>query len=583
MNRILRNIILFLIFLASSWSLLKPGFFSFHDFTHGARIAEMTRALEDGHFPVRWSKNFGFGYGMPLFEFYAPLPFYVGSFFYWLGLDLVTSIKILFLICNVGTLLGGFYLGQALTHHKNDPKIKDLNGLIFATLLTLAPYRAVNLFVRGALSEAWGIMAFPWILLGIVQIIQQKKQAWKTLLLGLIILFLSHNLMTMIFVPFSLVFGLAYFYYEINKKESLYQLKGKLVWLEIKKTVFKTAGVYLLAIAACTFYLFPAFLEKNLTQVDKLILESSGYWNFQLHFLYLRQLFKVNWGYGGSFWGPNDDMSFFLGYPQIISLLISGFFIITEFITRFKNKKKFNKINFLFNIFLFLLLLSSVLLTTSKTSFLWEKIELLSYIQFPWRFLSLIILVIALISVFVINQIQHKILLKIIYFLLLFSTLILNYHFFKPDFYLDNPKGVFYEDEQKIRKEMSGILPDYLPTDMKWEIVPVDHLVLNDQLSKNDYKILIDKTQEKLIDFNLTQETKIDLAIAYYPGWQAEIDGLKTIVGKSNTGGIQISLPAGNHKLGIYFGYTTIRLVSDLVSLGAFFLIIYLLFIRKED
>jgi hypothetical protein len=40
---------------------------------------EMERSLQRFEFPVRWSANFGFGYGMPLFNFYAPLPYYLGQ------------------------------------------------------------------------------------------------------------------------------------------------------------------------------------------------------------------------------------------------------------------------------------------------------------------------------------------------------------------------------------------------------------------------------------------------------------------------------------------------------------------------
>src|SRR5688572_3917950 len=98
-------VLLVLVALASSWSLFKPGFFRVHDYVHAARIAEMTRALQEGQFPVRWSGNFGYGYGMPLFEFYAPLPFYVGAGLYWLGLPIVTVLKVLWIGVSVLTLL----------------------------------------------------------------------------------------------------------------------------------------------------------------------------------------------------------------------------------------------------------------------------------------------------------------------------------------------------------------------------------------------------------------------------------------------------------------------------------------------
>lgn len=88
--------LLILIWIEVSRSLWPADLFKIHDFVHGARIAEMTTALQDGQFPVRWSSNFGYGYGMPLFEFYAPLPFYVGAGLYWLTGNLVFSIKFLF-------------------------------------------------------------------------------------------------------------------------------------------------------------------------------------------------------------------------------------------------------------------------------------------------------------------------------------------------------------------------------------------------------------------------------------------------------------------------------------------------------
>src|SRR5258706_14692287 len=60
-------------------SILGPSFFRPHDYTHAARLVEMQRSLQAGELPVRWSRNFGFGYGMPLFNFYAPLPYYFGQ------------------------------------------------------------------------------------------------------------------------------------------------------------------------------------------------------------------------------------------------------------------------------------------------------------------------------------------------------------------------------------------------------------------------------------------------------------------------------------------------------------------------
>src|SRR5258708_5005319 len=46
-------------------SLFSSSFFRTHDFTHAARLVEMRTSFASGEFRVRWSRNFGFGYGMP--------------------------------------------------------------------------------------------------------------------------------------------------------------------------------------------------------------------------------------------------------------------------------------------------------------------------------------------------------------------------------------------------------------------------------------------------------------------------------------------------------------------------------------
>ena len=78
-----------LIVLALSFWAIKPlfisGFFPMHDDTQVARVFEMGKMLKEGTFPVRWVPDLGYGYGYPLFNFYAPLAYYVGGFFMLLG------------------------------------------------------------------------------------------------------------------------------------------------------------------------------------------------------------------------------------------------------------------------------------------------------------------------------------------------------------------------------------------------------------------------------------------------------------------------------------------------------------------
>ena len=258
-------------------------------------------------FPVRWSQNFGFGFGMPLYQFYGPLPFYLGGLIYWLSDNLLLSIKALFVLSNALTLVGAYLLGRKLFQN-------SWAGVAVSAALTLAPYRALNLYIRGAISETWGIMAVPWILWAVLKTIKGERRGWFWLVVSLATLFLSHNLSVVMFAPVITAFTLI-----AVLKEQL--AKNNFEWKDVISMLLPVVGSLMLALAISTFYLIPAFFEKNLTKVDHYIL--SDYFDFHLHFLYLRQFFKSFWGFGGSQWGPDDPISFFLGWGQIAATVVS--------------------------------------------------------------------------------------------------------------------------------------------------------------------------------------------------------------------------------------------------------------------
>ena len=109
--KIVKNIFpIFIVLMLSFFSvkhLLMPGFFPIHDDTQVARVYEMGKALSDGMFPVRWVSDLGYGYGYPIFNFYAPLAYYVGGFFNVLGFDALVSTKIMMII---GIILSGVFM-----------------------------------------------------------------------------------------------------------------------------------------------------------------------------------------------------------------------------------------------------------------------------------------------------------------------------------------------------------------------------------------------------------------------------------------------------------------------------------------
>lgn len=614
-------VFLFLLVAATSWTLFRPAFFRVHDYVHGARIAELTRSAQAGHLPVRWTENFGFGYGMPLFAFYAPLPYYVGGLAYWLSGDLVLASKLVFIIPNIGAVLGSYLLGKELYGRKG--------GVIVAAAYALAPYRAVNLFVRGAVGESWGMMAMPFALwAGIVLIrklaaqkvgkSESKKesmqsvaapQAWWYLVVSLAVLFLSHNLSTLMYVPVSLlVLGLLIWQHSSSIRSAI-----QLAW--------SAGSAYLLAIGLTAFYLFPALLEKNATIIDSIL---SGYFYFSHHFLYIRQFLTPNWGYGGSAWGPDDGLSFFLGYGQLLAAIVSGLTItwytltVVGLITNGKNhslywkttlvalrKKILTAAHFQLFVLFGLVVAGALFLTLLKSQFLWETVPLIAFIQFPWRWLSIAILFLALVAGYAPILIRDKRTMQIVVVGLV-TVICFNIPYFQPESYLGRNEDFYYSDPVLIRTQMSSILPDYIPVQMRLaELQPKESSETTENGEKEiegetiapllptnaqgailtpesveiakDVAILVNRPHQKLLSVNLVSPETITFAVANFPGWTAEVDGQPADVLTANTGLIQVEVPAGQHTVGIYLGSTPIRLASDMVSFFSLLVVLYMI------
>lgn len=565
--RFLRNssgwqwLLLLVVVLACSWPLFSAQMFFTHDFIHGVRIAEMARALQDGHFPVRWSSNFAYGYGMPLFEFYAPLPFYVGSLFYLLGVPLIASVKLVFLLSNIGTAIGSYLLGRKFAG--------KWGGVLAATLITLAPYRAINLFIRGAISEVWGITALVWVLYSTVLVLQRKKYSQFLLIVSLIALFLSHNLLTMIGAPFIALWTVSMFVY-VNW-ETLHK-GGKQIWQLVIKDVLYFGFIYLLAIGTASFYLVPAFVEKDLTKVEQAT--TAGYFDYNLHFLYIRQFFRPGWGYGGSEWGPDDKLSFFLGFGQVLALVTAAVMVVIAFVKNIYGTAKSQTTQSLavfVTVTSGLLMLLALAMTVGKSAAIWHAVEFFKYVQFPWRFYSAALIFVGLAAVGgyqVATQFISKKFVKIFAALIIILTIGVNWQYFKPEYYLEDGSALYYDNPTRTREHMSGILPDYIPRDIPQNPPVSESLVNCAQFSVcGTVEVLTEKTQLKELTISMLQDGAVTFDIAQYPGWKAWVDGQEVPIQTDEAGLVVVPIPAGDHLVKLEFTNSPIRQLSDTVAL----------------
>ena len=84
---------------------------------------------------------------------------------------------------------------------------------------------------------------------------------------------------------------------------------------------------------------------------------------------------------------------------------------------------------------------------------------------------------------------------------------------------------------------------------------------------------------EGTVDSGLTAHMRtagvVEFGIAYFPGWEARVDGAAVAMEPAlATGLIRVAMGAGDHKLSVEWRRTGDRWAGELISLGAFGIIV---------
>lgn len=518
---------LFILAVPTLLPLTKPGFFPTQDFIHVARLYEMDASLKGGQFPVRWVPDFR--YGEPLFNFYAPLPYYVGTLIHSLGFGFLDTTKILF---GLGFILSGiamFYFAREL--------FGNLGGFIASALYIYAPYHSVDVYVRGALSESLALIFFPLIFLASLRL--SKSSSVKNLAflsLSLAGLFFTHNIMTVLFFPFYLGW-IAYLTWS-NKSFQL-----------VKR--FALATVLGLGLGAS--FLLPAFFEKDFVRSTELI---SGYFDYRGHFVEIRQFFTPSWGYGASLWGAKDDgMSFQVGLAHWFTLALS---LVLTLVFR-----KSRAVVFL-TLFLVVELLFSLFMQHNKSTPIWLTFPTLAFTQFPWRFLGISIFFISITGGALGMYLKRWA--AVLGVLLALGVVAFNIEYFHPEsFYLDSvddhyASAAVFAIDDKLPK-------DYLPVwvkSLKEEKVLLPH-TLEGEATVFDFN---KKSSSANFNIKILKRADVEIPITYFPGWEVWANGNKvTQEEPSKSGLIRVKLPEGDYQIKLNFSNTTVRSLGNIITL----------------
>lgn len=553
-----KNWVIFVVLAICFWAikpLFIPGFFPIHDDEQIARVFELDSALHDGQFPVRWVQHLGFGYGYPLFNFYPPLSYYAAQVFHSLGFSFIEGTKSVFLL--------SFFLSALFMYLWVKEHFGKIAGVFAAILYTYAPYHAVDIYVRGSMPSFVSYTLIPLSLLLLDKLFKEKKlnhSIFFGIVLGLIPL--SHILKLFSFIPFLLIYGS---YLLIERRNDI-------------KRIFPLLILSLLiAFGLTAFFLIPAALEKNYTMVDKI--NTGELFNYRLHFVCLKQFFESPWGYGGSLPNCQSGLSFEVGKIHLLTFFLAVLFLAKSFFI-----KKFSKFKFpTFIIFLFLL---SLYMANSHSSWIWERVQFLSYLQFPWRFLTLSAALSSFVGGFVIYYIEKnfgkKIALSLLIFLGFLAIFIVRSDF-QPQRYL-NVGDSYYTNLDDVEWRVSKSSFEFVPKGVATKLSDIKTTQIDiekNEIQRSSYKIvrgeagvkvISDKSQLKIFETDSKTNFVLQINTFSFPGWKILADGKEIKYRDDNKLKlITVDVPTGHHSLTASFTNTLPRAVGNAITLVTIF------------
>lgn len=525
--------LLIVIFLAVK-PLIHSGLPPTHDGEyHVIRFYEFDKALRDGDWYPRLAYDLNNRYEVPLFNYVYPFPNYFASFLHVFGMSFIDTFKANLLVATViGVIF--FFLWAKLFFDK-------ISATTAAIFYTFAPYRFVDIYIRGSVGEVWALAWFPAFLWAITLLVQKKKTKYAVLAgIFFALTIFSHNILGLMFAVFGGTY--VFFYLLINKSE--------------KKIITLSLLSFLLGLCLSTIFWLPALVETGFVKNLQL-------YNIDEHFAEVYQLLIPSWGTGFSGGNLLNQMSFQIGVANLLAIFVGFIFLI---------RSKY--------VFFLGWIVLTIFLILPYSKVVWHIIPLLNYFQFPWRFLSLVILLCAFIAGAIINKITNKKIKLTIAGLFIIICIGFSYAYTFPAYYHERDDKYYLVRENFIHGTNSQ--GNMFNTIWIKKMLPLKKQRIEIIDGKGSITYLESKTS--LVRFTTSSDTKITLIanIAYFPGWRVTIDNKNVTLQRTKKGTMTFSVPQGKHSVVVQFNDTMVRSVAGLITFLSLIICVVLIVFEKR-
>ncbi len=549
---------------------------------HVYRTAELSHIMREGILYPRWGANLYLGYGYPIFNYYAPLTYHLGSLFARLlpGARIVAGTKMVFVLGLVLASVGAYLLGRELF----DPA----GGILAAASFTLAPYVLfIDPHARGDLAEHFAVCLLPLTFYFVRRLMHDPAPgALLGSVLSLSATVFSHNLLGLTAGALLLAYWAWRLLLGPRRRQALWALPA-----------------FALAAGLIAFFWLPALLEYDAVKLEVI---GPGHFDFRRHFLTVRELLApsrlIDWGATGPRFRHNLGLAqWLLALP---ALAVPARRLLAPSAPRRRPTCRSDAAFFLLGA------LGLILLTLPPSAVVWDVIPAMPYLQFPWRLLGPINLMLAACAASVASlaasppppcgepvapaggQARHgpwrRVAMAGGLALSLATALPLLYPPPWPaDFGRTSPIDVirWERESQALGTTSTG---DFLPTTV--EMIPsVSETLIQSYeepgpVDKVNRATLPDGAQVTILDHGPDRDLLhvttpksfvLRLYTFHFPGWRAYVDGQQVEIEIARPEGfITVPVPRGEHTVLVRFEDTPARRAGWIVSAGTTLLLV---------
>lgn len=339
---------------------------------HLKRIEAIVYELGNGRFPVKLSSYWNRGYGYPVSIYYGDILLYIPALLRLCGIPLVLAYKLYIFFIQAGTTAISYVCFKKIWERED---IALLGCLAYVT----ASYRFMNVYVRAAVGEYSAMMFLPIIAMSIYKIYTENDTDWKNyrknalwLCLGMSGIVGTHILTTEMVILTLLLICIVLWRKTFHKNT-------------IRVFILSVIGTLLLNLYFIVPFLdsgrnVPVYVMYNAEEIARSIQRGGAYIAQYLDFFH-----DVN---GSNSWNINERMQLTPGPVLMGGLLVALYLSIRQRSSR--------EIRFLMTLSLLMLFVSSNLFPWNILAKYSKVGVLLAQVQFPWRYITLAVILLTL-------------------------------------------------------------------------------------------------------------------------------------------------------------------------------------------